>query len=111
MSANRARRLLAVCRSEVDDIVSGFGPKAADFFRDAVDGEFRWGETKGILTVHRLYVPWALRRFKQQEGVFDDPAWRADHAALTEFVGLNRPDPALTEQLMERTHELRIALH
>jgi hypothetical protein len=111
MSAPRARQLLAACRREVDDIVSGFGPQAADFFRDAVDGEFRWGETKGILTVHRLYIPWALRRFKQQEGAFDDPAWRTAHAALTEFVGLDRPDPALTEQLMERTHAFRIALH
>jgi hypothetical protein len=106
MPAGRARRLLAECRGEVDDIVSGFGPKAPDFFRYAVDGEFRWGETKGILAVHRLYVPWALRRFKQQEGIFDDAGWRAGHAALAEFVGLDRPDPALTGDLIERTHKI-----
>ena len=106
----RARRLLAACRGEVADIVSGFGPKAADFFYYAVDGEFRWGETNGILTVHRLYVPWCLRLFRQQGDVFDDPTWRAAHPELAEFLGLTRSDPAHTAALLRRTQAFRTEL-
>ena len=96
LTAAQARGLLASCRAEVNDIVSGFGPAAADFFYHAVDGEFRWGQTKGILTVYRLYVPWSLRRFKKQDDVFDDTAWREAHSDLCRFVGLDRPDAART---------------
>jgi hypothetical protein len=90
--------------------VSGFGPAAADFFYYAVDGEFRWQQTKGILAVYRLYVPFCLRRFKGQEGVFDDPAWREAHGALCQFVGLARPDAAATAGLLARAQAFRARL-
>jgi hypothetical protein len=110
LSSAEARRLLASCQDEVRGIVSGFGPAAADFFYHAVDGEFRWGQTKGILGVYRLYVPLCLRRFQKQEGVFDDPAWRAAHADLCRFVGLDRPDAAATADLLARAQAYRTRL-
>jgi len=110
LTAPQARRLLAACRTEVNDIVSGFGAAAADFFYHAVDGEFRWGQTKGILTVYRLYVPLCLRRFKHQEGVFDDPDWRRAHRDLCAFLGLNRPDRAHTADLLSRVRLARSEL-
>jgi hypothetical protein len=103
LTAAQARALLTSCRTEVNDIVSGFGPAAADFFYHAVDGEFRWGQAKGILTVYRLYVPWCLRRFKKQETAFDDQVWREAHGDLCRFVGLDRPDAAHTVELLART--------
>jgi len=110
LTSAQARRLLASCQSEVDDIVSGFGPAAADFFYHAVDGEFRWGQTKGILAVYRLYVPLCLRRFQKQEGVFDNPTWRETHGELCRFVGLERPDAAATAELLARTQVYRARL-
>jgi hypothetical protein len=110
LTAAQARGLLASCRAEVNDIVSGFGSAAADFFYYAVDGEFRWGQTKGILTVYRLYVPWCLRRFNEQDGVFDDGAWREAHRDLCRFVGLDRPDAAHTAELLTRTAAYRAGL-
>jgi hypothetical protein len=110
LTAAQARSLLASCRAEVNEIVSGFGPAAADFFYHAVDGEFRWGQTKGILTVYRLYVPWCLRRLKKQDGVFDDAAWRDEHRDLCRFVGLDRPDAARTADLLARTQAFRTLL-
>jgi hypothetical protein len=94
----------------MNDIVSGFGPAAADFFYHAVDGEFRWGQTKGILTVYRLYVPWCLRRFKEQDGAFDDASWREAHSDLCRFVGLDGPDAARTAELLARTQAYRARL-
>jgi predicted nucleotidyltransferase len=110
LTAAQARGLLASCRAEVNDIVAGFGPAAADFFYHAVDGEFRWGQTKGILTVYRLYVPWCLRRVQKQEGVFDSSAWREAHADLCRFVGLDRPDAAVTTELLARAQAYRARL-
>ena len=110
LTAAQARGLLASCRAEVNDIVSGFGPAAADFFYHAVDGEFRWGQTKGILTVYRLYVPWCLRRFKKQDGVFDDRGVAGGARDLCRFVGLDRPDAARTAELLARTQEFRARL-
>jgi hypothetical protein len=110
LPAGQARRLLADCRAEVADIVAGFGPHAADFFYYAVDGEFRWEQTKGILTVYRLYVPWCLRHFQRQEGVFDNPTWREAHHTLCEFVGLAQPDAECTAALLARTQALRTQL-
>ncbi len=110
LTSVQARCLLAACRAEVSDIVSGFGPAAADFFHHVVDGEFRWGQTKGILAVYRLYVPLCLRRFQGQEGVFDDPAWREAHGELCRFAGLDRPDAAATADLLARAQAFRARL-
>jgi predicted nucleotidyltransferase len=110
LTAAQARRLLAACRTKVSAIVSGFGPAAADFFYHAVDGEFRWRQTRGILAVYRLYVPLCLRRFQGQTGAFDDPAWRAGHGDLCRFVGLDRPDAAATAELLARAQAFRARL-
>jgi hypothetical protein len=110
LTAAQARRLLAACRAEVSAIVSGFGGAAADFFYHAVDGEFRWRQTNGILAVYRLYVPLCLRRFQGQVGVFDDPAWRAERRDLCRFVGLDRPAAAATAERLARAQAVRTQL-
>lgn len=40
----------------------------------------------------------------------DDPAWRAAHADLCRFVGLDRPDAAATADLLARAQAYRTRL-
>lgn len=78
-------------RDEVLELTRAWGDAARDFFQQAVDSEFGWGQNAGILSVYRLYVPGmggersVISRLKA-----GDLALRP---SVVEFFGLDRCEP------------------
>ena len=109
LTAAQARGLLASCRAEVNEIVSGFGPAAADFFYHAVDGEFRGDRRRGsspsigctcrgACGVSRIRTVSSMTR-RGGRGIVNCAA-----------SSVHRPDAARTAELLARTQAFRVRL-
>lgn len=79
-------------RAEVLELTRAWGDATRDFFEQAVDSEFGWGQDAGILSVYRLYVPGmggdrsVLARLKAGDASLNP--------RLVEFFGLAERDAA-----------------
>ncbi len=80
-------------KDTVFQIAGLWGDSARDFFRLAVDGDFRWGQNGGILSVYRLFIP-VIGGERGIFGSLDDPAWSRANERLLEFLGLERVAPS-----------------
>ncbi len=81
-------KTLPSVQAEVLEIARGWGDTARDFFLYAVDGNFRWRQNAGILTVYRLYIPIIGAPGQAIFERLDDPLWAAKHKNLMTFLGL-----------------------
>jgi hypothetical protein len=97
-----------VVRDRVLGIAASWLAGAGDFFEQAVDSTFSWGEDGGILGAYRLYIP----TIGDDDGLFatlDDADWIAGNAELVRFLGLNDPHDLST--LIERVEAAAAGLH
>lgn len=74
-------------RDEVLAIAASWQGGAGDFFEQAVDSTFSWGEDGGIIGVYRIYIP-IIGGSDGLLGLLDDDTWAGANASLLRFLGL-----------------------
>ncbi|PZF85606.1 hypothetical protein [Jiangella anatolica] len=95
-------------RDEVLAIAATWQGGAGEFFEQAVDSTFSWGEDGGIIAVYRMYIP----IIGGSDGLLarlDDDAWADANEPLLRFLALaEAPVDALFARVEPAAADLRL---
>jgi hypothetical protein len=78
------------------------GEDSRQFFTEAVDADFAWGENGGIICVYRMYVPLMGSPAGGIVALLDSPDWRRSNDVLIRFLGLDEADELTVSTLLAR---------